>query len=201
MPGVIDPKSSSFKHGQYQAMEATWKMCRDAATGQRAIHKAGETYLPALSGQSKESYNAYLKRALFYGATGRTVDGMVGLVFRKKPVAKMPAAMEAWAEDINLAGRSLDGLARDCVTETIKLGRLGLLVDHPSAPETEPGTQITMSQAEMLALRPYLVTYSAEKIMNWRAARVGNVTRLVFVMLEECYDAGGGEKSSIGSCC
>ena len=42
-------------HSEYEEFAPVWKASRDAAAGQRAVHKAGKIYLPALSEQTKEN--------------------------------------------------------------------------------------------------------------------------------------------------
>lgn len=172
-------------HQQYAAMKATWKMCRDCVEGQRAIHKAGEEYLPKLSGQSPEAYNAYKKRALYMNATGRTKEGMTGLVFRRYPTIKLPEALKAFEVDINMEGLSLAGMAQAMVEELLEVGRYGLFVDHPTTAPLPNGAARTIEQSRREGLRPYITAYKAESIINWRYGRVNNVTKLVNVFLLE----------------
>lgn len=179
------------QHPQYAAFASVWRTCRDAATGQRSIHAGGELYLPKLSEQTDDQYKAYKARALYFNATGRTVEGMVGLIFRKSPVVEVPKAMESWLEDINHAGKSLYGFVEETLDEIIKVGRGGILIDFPPRPATEAGKAITIDQAQKLSLRPYMAWYCAEDILNWKTGRVGNLTKLVQVFLSEAYDNEG----------
>ncbi|MAR57109.1 MAG: hypothetical protein CMM93_08000, partial [Rickettsiales bacterium] len=183
----IDP---SEKHPQYDAMVDTWQMCRDCVTGQRAVHAARDTYLPMLSGQERKQYDAYLKRALYMNATGRTVEGMVGMVFRKYPTIALPDALKEIELDIDMSGVSLAGKAQDIVTEVIKVGRAGILVDMPQAGETEEGVAPTISQTREQGIRPYLAMYKAEDILNWTYERVNNQTQLTQVFLAEIDETG-----------
>jgi hypothetical protein len=183
------------QHAQYAEYAATWQTCRDCVTGQRAIHKGGERYLPKLSGQEPAEYEAYKKRALFFNATGRTKDGLVGLVFRKYPTIQLPAALEAYEEDINMEGLSLVGFAQSVVEEVLEVGRAGVLVEYPAMPSNEAGAAITIEQGRTLGLRPYLTQYKAEAILNWRYARVANATRLVQVFLQEAVE--GSDEAQI----
>lgn len=181
----MDP---SAKHLEYTEMEPVWKRCRDASTGQRAIHAGGEDYLPKLSGQSDADYKKYLARASYFNATGRTVAGMVGLVFRKQPTVTLPKTLEQWTGDINMAGKSLEGFAREAVEEVIKVARAGVLVDFPPTIDTAKGTALTIEQARQQGLRPYLTFYKAATILNWRVGRINNVSKLINVFLEETYE-------------
>lgn len=69
------------KHPEYIELSDVWKRCRDAVTGQRAIQEGGELYLPKLDEQADDAYKTYKGRALYYNATGRTVDAMSGWYF------------------------------------------------------------------------------------------------------------------------
>lgn len=171
------------EHPEYGAIKDTWDACRDAVTGQRAIHAAGTKYLPKLNGQTDEEYKAYRKRALFFNASGRTLEGMLGLVFRRKPVIELPEALQQWAGDITLTGKSLEGFTKDCTEEAITVGRGGILVEYPPQPQFD--APLTQGQAEALSFRPYLTHYKAESVINWRSERVGNVTMLVDLYLRE----------------
>ena len=182
-------------HDDYTDMLETWTACRDAAIGQRAIHKAGDTYLPKLAGQESKDYNAYKGRAQFYGATGRSIKGMKGLVFRIKPVLEVPKGMVEWVEDITLDGKTLNGLAECCLGETLTVARGGLLVDHPKGAQTE--NPVTVAAARQLGLRPYITLYKAESIRYWKRERVQNVTKLTYLVLAETFDTDEGQEEQL----
>jgi len=166
-------------HPDYTEMSKVWKKCRDARTGQRAIHTAGKDYLPRLTGQSDEDYAAYKQRALFYNATGRTVEGMSGLVFRKKYTCEVPKTMEPWLNDITMTGQTLEGFAMDIVEDDITVGRGGILVEYPPAREET----VTVGQAQAENIRPYLVHYKAEAIRNWTKTQVGTLWKTTDIWL------------------
>lgn len=125
------------KHPEYTKWLPRWQRCRDVAEGEDAVKEAGTRYLPKLPGQSDEDYADYKKRALFFPATGRTVQGLRGLVFRKAPVSELPPKVAELAEDITQAGQSLEELAKHTTDEVITTARMGLLVEFPAPPEAE----------------------------------------------------------------
>ncbi|MGB5861724.1 MAG: hypothetical protein WBH52_25210, partial [Pseudomonas aeruginosa] len=96
------------KHPLWTANQPRWERCRTALQGQDAVHAAGEKYLPTLAGQDKAEYDAYKGRALFYGATARTEEALIGMVFRKEPTVTLPAALQPMIEDADLAGTPVD---------------------------------------------------------------------------------------------
>ena len=77
---IIKPDT---QHPSYAKGLARWKRCRDVLEGEDAVHAAGTAYLSKLSGQDDNEYKAYVDRTPFYGATSRTVDGYVGMIFCK----------------------------------------------------------------------------------------------------------------------
>jgi len=65
-------------HPDYDAALASWQRARNVIGGEDPVKAAGELYLPRLTGQSDDEYNAYRARASFFNATSRTGDGCVG---------------------------------------------------------------------------------------------------------------------------
>src|SRR5262245_56056551 len=94
-------------HPAYAANIAKWNRCRVAYEGEDAVKAAGATYLPMLSGQSSQEYEAYRNRALFYEAVGRTIDGFCGAIARKEPVVKAPDKLKPVLEDMTADGLGL----------------------------------------------------------------------------------------------
>lgn len=172
------------KHSDYKRHAQKWKRSRDVVCGQDAVHDAGETYLPRLKDQDDAAYKAMVMRAGFFNATGRTLEGLVGMVFRKAPVAKVPAAMQGIIDDIDLGGCSLNGLAQEIVEEVIEVGRIGVLVEYPLVAERPAN----LAQAAQSNLRPYASVYKTECIINWKTARINNVVQPILVVLMECAD-------------
>lgn len=179
------------QHPQYQKMLPIWQKCQDAAEGEDVIHERGATYLPKLSQEKELDYQARKKRAPFFNATWRTISGMKGLIFRKAPVAVLPAAIASYAENIDLTGRSLDVFAQSVVEDMLTTGRCGLLVDYPPMPLDDNGDPISVAQAEAMGLRPYVSKYEAQSIINWKTARINNALKTVLVVLEESEDIPG----------
>lgn len=168
--------------GEYSAALPKWERCRDAADGQECVHAKGEEYLPKLGGQSKEEYAAYRGRALYYNATGRTVDGLSGLIFRKPPQFVLPAEIGYLEDDVDTAGTPLLALSEQSVDELIKVGRFGLLADFPVA---DAEAVRTKASEQASGLRPYLTMRKAESVINWQLERVNNRAQFTLVVLLE----------------
>lgn len=191
--------SVASTHADYDRFAPKWKRCRDCIAGQDAIHAARTAYLPKLKDESDGSsgladdndYAARLKRSDFFNGTWRTIAGLGGMAFRKPPTVEVPPGIEPYLEDVNMAGLTMDGLAMEALDEVLSVGRLGLLVDHPTAPENV--TPLTVDAAQKLGLRPTIQTYSAESMTNWKFGRVANAWVLTEVRLKECVAIPDGE--------
>ena len=178
------------QHEEYEEYYDQWERCEHAAEGQDEIHEYGIKYLPRLSGQTDQEYKGYKDRALFYNATQRTIDGLTGMMFLKPPVTEYPTALEAIVADVSMSGLSLHQFAEMIAEEVVKIGRCGVLVDHP--PMTDA---MTLAQAQSLGMRPYMRMYDAESIINWRTDRISGVDMLTLVVLEEEYEVYDDEFS------
>ena len=157
--------------------------CRTALQGQDAVHGPAPSTCPAGRAGAGGVRRLQRGRALFYGATARTEEALIGMVFRKEPTVTLPAALQPMIEDADLAGTPVDTFIENVVKEVIDVTRVGVLVDYPVA----SGEFMTVGQAQAVGLRPYLATYKAEAIINWRTARVSGVNQLVLVVLAETY--------------
>lgn len=170
-----------------------WTRCRDAAAGADAVKAKGAAYLPLLSGHKEAGflaewnngpYEAYKQRAVWYGATGRTVEGLAGAVLRK-PLGKegVPTLIEDHLKDVTLTSISLDGFAVAALTEVINPGRYGILLDMPTATRLDGnGNAIADPTA-----RPFWVGYLAEQIVNWDTTIINGTELLSMLVLKESY--------------
>ncbi len=138
-------------HPLYDATLDAWRRCRDCYDGEDSVKLRGKHYLPKPGGQDAEEYAGYTMRALFYEATGRTVDGFVGAIARKDPEITLPAKLEPLMEDATTDGLSLPELIKRVCAEAMLIGRGAILVDFHDEQQ-----------------RPYLALYTAENVINWR---------------------------------
>lgn len=158
-------------HEEYSATQGQWRRIRDVLAGDDAVKSAGIAYLPKPSGMDQGDYDAYRGRAVFYNATSRTLNGLVGAIFRKPPNLKWPDGLDDAMDNITLTGMDFDSFARDMVGEIISMARIGVIVEWSD----EEG-------------RPFLRSYRAEDITNWREDLRGGVPYLTLVVLREWRD-------------
>lgn len=144
-------------------------------------------YLPDPSPKSEDNdvriarYNDYVTRAVFYNVTNRTIKAMVGSVFAKYPTFTLNELSEL-ETDVNGGGQSLVQQSRDALTNCLMQGRGGLLADMPVNTDG-------MSKAAMASggVRPVIIHYDSESIINWRYRKVGGILKCCLVVLSESY--------------
>ena len=86
-------------HPEYDAKAPQWSRARDVLAGEDAVKAAGDKYLPRLESQSEEDYQAYKTRASFYGATARTLEEYLDLVFRRAPMLSVSEQLKGFGSD------------------------------------------------------------------------------------------------------
>jgi hypothetical protein len=157
------------KHPEYDANLAAWSRARDVLAGEDAVKAAGRKYLPRLDGQSDAEYEAYKTRASFFGATSRTVEEYLELIFRKAPALEVGGSekLQTFAGDCDGTGMELARYARLVVTEVLAVGRAGSLV-------TWDGSG-----------RPVVSLWKAENILDWAVVHVGERVVLSRVVLRD----------------
>lgn len=176
------------RHPDYINREPDWQMMADLYAGERTVKEKGPAYLPPTSGmvsdgvyrdgdnEGKRAYEAYLTRAHLPDFVKEAVSTLVGVMHRKPPSIKVPAAMEPWLADLSRQGESAEMLLRRINEQQLLKGRHGLLVDVDEV-------------GDRLRLVPYLT----ESIINWdddRAAEFAPNTLNFLVLQEDVYERG-----------
>lgn len=170
-------------HPLYDEFLVTWCRARDVIAGEDRVKAVGETYLPRIDSQEDAEYSAYVQRASFFNATGRTAEGFQGMVFRRDPVVKLPdietpvgEKLNRFQTDVDMFGTSLYLYSKRIAGETLGVGRAGTLVEWHDAEQ-----------------RPFVCFYQAEQVINWRVERIGGRNMLTLVVLRETTDVFKGE--------
>lgn len=171
-------------HPQYEDFKPIWQLTRDAVKGNPAIKKGGVKYLPAdFAKKDEERYSVYKERAYFMGVTGQTQDATLGMAFRKPPIVELTPSMELASDNIDGSGQSLEQVAKAAVAEVEETGRYGFLADYPTAEEG-----LSKAAELELGLRPFMATYTAESIINWKTEVIAGRSMLTLVVLVEEVD-------------
>jgi hypothetical protein len=106
------PADITYIRDEVKAALPLWRMVKDAAAGEHAVRDAGDRYLPRpnaedRSPENRARYDAYLKRAVYYNATGRTLSGLTGIAFRRWPEIVLPPGLDYLKDDVSGSGMTL----------------------------------------------------------------------------------------------
>lgn len=177
-----------YRHPAYNTFSDEWQLVTDCVDGERAVKAAREKYLPHPSDNATsedpvgERYKNYLARAPFLNATGRSLNGLIGIAF-DKPVTVTISGFSGYdlEADADGEGQPLTQLIRDALSQNLQRGRAGLLADYTGHGE----------QTEATRGRPVIRLYTAKQIINWRVT--DGKTSLVVIEYEEPVKSDGFE--------
>jgi hypothetical protein len=170
-----------------EVIDATpdWTVVSDCIQGQRQVKSKSVEYLPKPAGDldpayAQERYKAYITRALFYNATGRTTEGLVGQVFSKPPSYELPEQLMAYLDDIDGHGTGLIQQSKLILKDNVSIGHGGLLIDFPKSEGI-----VTVEDVKTKRVRPRILNYKAGNIINWDTVTIGGETKLSLLVLTE----------------
>lgn len=169
------------RHAVYEALLPRWEMVRDASEGEVAVKAQGAMYLPMLDKQETSEYNAYKMRALFFEATRRTLNGLVGMVTKKMPtITASESTKEGFLQSVTKDGQSIVALISIVMREVLMLNKYGIMADLPD---------VISKDAE-----PWLIGYTAESMINWQFGVDSTGKKaLIRMVLEEEYEQADPE--------
>lgn len=178
-------------NSEYVSNSPRWQRVKDSVAGEyqlkkRDIEKPG-TYLRVINPLDISEYNkrlnaSYRKSAIFYNATGRTLIGLLGMLYRAEPVIpELAESMEYVKTDIDGNGMSINQQSHSASSEVIQIGRHGLLTDFPKRKEDTP---ITIDDVNN-GFRPFIKSYKAVDIIDWNQSSVNGKIILNLVVLLE----------------
>lgn len=177
-----------FTREELKQAKKRYDVIRDCLGGEIDVKAKATRYLPVPNAELSEvdsstRYAAYLKRATFYNATKRTLDGLCGQIFAREPVIELPTELKLLRQDAAGSGVSLTQLAKEAVHYTLGYGRCGVFIDYPSTT-----SNVTREQIESGEIRPTLTLYAPWQVINWRTISRGARKLLSLVVLEETKD-------------
>jgi hypothetical protein len=173
------------QHPEYGQYVERWQRNRAACAGQDEVKQSSTLFLPDdgerdRSQEARDRYQRYILRATWFPCAGYTKQGLLGMVFRKPPVADLPAQLEYLRENADGGGLSLTQVAKIATEEALEVGRLGILAEYPS---TDAG--LSAEEVARRSLQARLTIYKAEAIDNWKFEMIGGVLKLTMVKLYE----------------
>tara|TARA_R110000803_G_scaffold95395_5_gene163415 strand:+ start:14502 stop:15923 length:1422 start_codon:yes stop_codon:yes gene_type:complete len=150
------------------------------------------SYSHSLTAEGQASYNKYLDNAYFEDVTGRTVQGLLGLIYSKPAKAEFPTEIEYLIENADGKGTPLRELSKAGCEEAHASDWSGYLTARPSTPEGASEKDVETNN-----LRPKLLHYKFESIINWNYEVVNNVEKLSLLILKEAVTKQDGFKVEV----
>jgi len=178
------------KHPQYELYAPVWTKTRDAVKGAVCVKDKKHIYLPVPDAETHDDrlgsetlrYKQYIKRAVFTNFTGRTKNALVGAAFRKEMKYDLSESLEYLIKDATGDGLGLEQLAKDELANILETGRSFLLVDYPQVMG-----DLSLEDIARLDLRPSIVPYTCEQVVNWKTEAVAGCKLLTMIVLAENY--------------
>lgn len=173
----------------YQQMERAHQVISDVSRGTLHLRDCAREYLPKFPAEAEDAYRDRVRQAVFFNAYNRTVNGLVGMVFKKNPIlsADVPPEMVKHAENIDLAGAHFDVFSKEVLQDAFA-GHSFILVDMQRA----LSPRATLQDELRAGRRPYWVRYTAEQAINFRPVVIDGQTHLgQITFAEELCEAAG----------
>lgn len=174
----------------------------DCLDGSDKIKSKGTDYLPKPdptneSDKNATRYDQYLERAIFYPITGRTVSGMVGLVFSKpQPEFELPEQLSYIKKNIDGSGITLEQQVKKVIFACSSIGRSGLLVDY-----SKTNGEVSQQAVNSGNVRASITRYEAINLIWAEYKQIGIESILSLVIIYETYTelSDDGYKSTTGN--
>ena len=155
-------------HDDYNGNIDYWTQTRVFTKG----HKGVQQYLYPVTleadPQSVERNIYYKARAKYTNFAKRTKNALVGAVFRKNEKIELPTKLEYLRLNANGAGKTLNNVAKNIVTNIVEVGRHGIFVDYGNNAK--------------------IITYTAENITDWAEDDSGVLNYVQLVIASDSKD-------------
>ena len=196
------PSNVGYVRNEAGSLLPIWFMIRDCIEGDPAIkgefgvrtefypsalgqRSQARKYLPQPNAQdtslpNQERYRQYVQRAYWYNFTSRTLDGLVGQVYLRPPVVKLPPTLDSFINNADGNGLNLTQLSKRATQNTMAYGRCGLLTDYPPVNKVQ-----TADEVKAGVNQPTVKCYFPWQIRNWATIQRGSHMVLSLVVLEE----------------
>jgi hypothetical protein len=163
-------------HPVYSKQAKKWNLVRHVIDNDLADSKL----MPDVDPNDAARSLKYKNGGVLTNFTKLTLNGLIGLVFRKESTVELPDALEYLEDDATGDNVSLEMLLQQVMMEILKTGRCGLMAELPqSDPDGDDVGQEKLSYVKM---------YTSESIINWRYKPAGNSRILSLVVLQEMID-------------
>ena len=183
-PGETLTKSDlpSTRSKAADVQQSAVDLVRTLWAGNEAVRAKGRVLLPSGPGEESPEYTQRLNMSVFFNMFRRTVEGLVGLIFRKDPKLgdDVPVVIAEHWENIDMEGTHGDVFCREIATDALTVGHAVILVEYPNT-AGEHGREAEITGE----IRPYWVPIHKEDIMSWRTVKENGARILTQLVIRE----------------
>jgi hypothetical protein len=166
------------EHPEYLGLKHVWRRYRDLYIGGERLKLHAQEYLLPRQREPGDVYAERLGRVFYENYIGSIVDWYSATLFRREPVVTFTGTntrakdfFAALMDEVDLKGTGFNDFFRAQFVEGLITGSSYVLVDFPRT-EKKAGTRAEEDATG--ASRAYLVSYSAEDVINWNLDLQGN---------------------------
>lgn len=177
----------NFKKPELEKYLPIYEQIADCIKGEAWVKSKTEKYLPRpnpedFSSENKVRYKNYLKRAVFYNSTRKTLDGMVGEITSLPVEFNLPTELEHFEKNIDGNGLYVEDFFKKMCYEVVAKGRCFVYADFPHTEDV-----ISLKDEKQSEFNPFLSIVNAENAINWKTEKTGYNEKIVLVVIKETY--------------
>lgn len=166
----IDSKTSEFL-----ALEPLIALSKALLGGTRTMRLAGETYLPKMQMEEKETYDKRLEVSVLYPAYAETIKQMVGRVFFKPIEVQNSGLDENLLNDLDRLGNDVSNFLIKPFADALSYSRAYVLVTAPDGSKAK-----TKADEQALNIRPYAVVVEPSQVLGIKREQ-GRITEFRYI--------------------
>ncbi len=157
-------------HPEYDYNLKYWKMIRTFIKGRTEVQEYLHNIVFGNTTEDERTNLDFKESAIYYNFPQNTLKGLTAPVFAKEAQVELPSKLEYMLLNANGAGKSLEQVAKVCMSNVTMVGRHGLFSD-----------------LNTLTKLAKLTTYTAENIIDWTEDASGNLDSVVLFVKKDVY--------------
>lgn len=169
-----------FEREEYKAALPNWKLVDDMVEETDLEDHLLELNPTDKSEDNKARNKAYKERASFLGASGITLQAMIGLAFSKAPKLDIPEGLAYLKKNADGSGVDLQQQMQNATSQVLRKDRAGVFVTFPA---TNGPVTIADQEAQRYIATIHLI--DAKRITNWWNVTIGAECRLGGVVFND----------------
>jgi hypothetical protein len=193
-PPLISVAKIDAKHSVWSAKYPYWERLRKLYEGGQTMTQCSREFLKQRSMEPNDVYSDRIERFSYINHLGNIAGWYVSALFKDPPSTVLrtqgdngtTALLEgdtpetqqltAWQDDCDSAGTALTHFwAKNVESKVLVYGECYVLFDLPVSPVLPSKA----AQMETGALRPHLVSYGPQDVINWQCDERGNLQWLI----------------------